>query len=87
MEIRAGLIRDKPGIYNGLLRSWSTKGQLAVCYNSGGKLFVKICVVKEIRKDNDATTVCLASPDDIKNETTVALDHIESIYPIRAYIP
>lgn len=85
MEINVGLIRDKDGIYSGLLQSQSMNQQLAVCYRSEGKLIVKICVVKELNRENDPT-VTVVSPDETHTETVVLLDHIESIYPIREFI-
>jgi hypothetical protein len=86
MEIKVGLIRDKQGIYEGLLQSKSMNRQLAVCYSSEGKLIVKISVVKDMLKEGEHTTVVLVSPIEEHTETLVPLDHIESIYPIRDFI-
>ena len=87
MEIHMGVIRDKRGIYAGLLQSLSTAHQLAVCYNSEGKLIVKICTVMDIAGDKDTGSVRLRTiPIDPASETIVSLDHIESIYPIRDFL-
>ena len=85
MEIHFGIVRDKQGIYAGLLESRSRHRQLAVCYNSDGKLIVKICLVKRIDRRKDGTWVTLISPDDDHDETTILIDLIQSIYPIRAF--
>ena len=84
MEVNVGVIRDKPGIYSGLKQSQSSHQQLAVCYNSEGKLIVKICTVKDIVREEEGTHVTLVSPDD-KVETDIQFDSIESIYPIRDF--
>lgn len=85
MEIHFGIVRDKEGIYSGLLESRSRGRQLAVCYNSDGKLIVKICIVKRIHRRKEGGSVTLMSPDDGNSETTILIDHIQSIYPIRAF--
>jgi hypothetical protein len=85
-QVNVGVIRDKQGIYMGLLKSKSLNRQLAVCYNSDGKLIVKICIVKEIIRDKKDSTVTLVSPDDTHAETSIALDLIQSIYPIRDFM-
>lgn len=85
-EVNVGVIRDKQGIYLGLLKSKSLNRQLAVCFNSSGKLIVKICIVREIIRDKKASTVTVASPDDAHVETSIPLDNIQSIYPIRDFI-
>lgn len=85
MEIHFGIVRDKQGIYTGLLESRSRQRQLAVCYNSDGKLIVKICLVKRIERRKDGIWVTLFSPDDNNSEITILIDHIQSIYPIRAF--
>ena len=89
MEIHLGVIRDKPGIYSALLESQSTKRQLAVCFNSDGKLLVKICTVSDMEHiENAGVKVTLTSNMDGKdNEITIELDHIQSIYPIRDFLP
>lgn len=84
MEIDFGLVRDKQRIYSGLTSSQSQKRQLAVCFNSDGKLVVKIAVVSKIEHCNDGTWVTLLSPDD-NSETRLLLDHVQSIYPIRDF--
>ena len=84
MEVNVSVIRDKPGIYSGLRQSQSSNQQLAVCYNSEGKLIVKICTVKEISRQEEGARVTLVSPDD-KIETDIPIDTIESIYPIRGF--
>ena len=84
MEIHFGLVRDKQRIYSGLTHSQSHNRQLAVCYNSDGKLIVKIAVVKMIEKSDDGTWITLISPDD-NTETRLLLEHVQSIYPIRNF--
>jgi len=87
MEVHFGVIRDKPGIYEGLLQSQSSNDQLAVCFNSDGKLIVKICTVKDIVGGKDGTMVLLHSEHhDPPGESTIMLDQIESIYPIRHFV-
>lgn len=85
MDIHFGLIRDKQGIYAILQDSRSRQRQLAVCYNSDGKLLVKIAVVKDISGGKDGKWVTVFSPDDDKSELTIPIDHIQSIYPIRDF--
>jgi hypothetical protein len=87
MEIQMGVIRDKQGIYAGLLQSQSMAHQLAVCYNSDGKLIVKICNVVDIAGENEEAMITLRTQlEDPATETIVHLDHIESIYPIRDFV-
>lgn len=87
MEIQMGVIRDRPGIYAGLLQSLSLAHQLAVCYNSDGKLLVKICTVVGITGENDGQMVALRTePGNPSTETVVPLNRIESIYPIRDFL-
>lgn len=86
IDLNLGVIRDKQGIYSGLIQSQSLNQQLAVCYNSDGKLIVKIAVVTRIIPTKDGITVALASPDDARVEMVIPLDHIESIYPIRNFM-
>jgi hypothetical protein len=81
-QVNLGVIRDKQAIYLVLLKSKSLHRQLAVCFNSDGKLIVKICIVKQIIRDNKGSTVRVVSPDDTHTETAIPLDHIQSIYPI-----
>lgn len=85
MEIHFGIVRDKQGIYSGLLESRSRHRQLAVCYKSDGKLIVKICMVKRIERRKEGSLVTLFSPEDENSEITIPIDHIQSIYPIRAF--
>lgn len=85
MEIHFGIIRDKQGIYTGLLESRSRHRQLAVCFKADSKLIVKISMVKRIDRRKDGTWVTLISPDDGDNEITILVDDIQSIYPIRAF--
>ena len=85
MEIHFGIVRDRQGIYTGLLESRSHQRQLAVCYNNDGKLIVKICVVKRIERSKEGIWVTLSAPDDDNSEITILIDHIQSIYPIRGY--
>ena len=87
IEVHFGVVRDKPGIYAVLLQSKSFKRQLAVCYSIGGKLMVKISTVMEISGGPDEGTVVLRSQsEDAQSETTVKMDCIESIYPIREFL-
>jgi hypothetical protein len=88
MEIHLGVIRDKEGIYSALLESQSTTRQLAVCFKSDGKLLVKICSVRHMVLRQDGVNVTLKSQTgDKDNETTILLEHIQSIYPIRDFLP
>ena len=86
MEIHLGVIRDKQGIYSALLQSQSTKRQLAVCFNSDGKLLVKICTVTDMVRRKDGISVTLKSQTEEDSETTILLEHIKSIYPIRDFL-
>jgi hypothetical protein len=87
MEVHRGVIQDKQGIYAGLLKSQSLNHQLAVCYNDGGKLIVKICTVVHIVGSQEEGSVVLRSqPDDANSETVVPLENIQSIYPIRDFM-
>ena len=86
MELNIGVIRDRQGIYSGLLESQSMHRQLAVCYNSGGALLVKMSVVSEIISESGNITIVLQSSLDPLNKTAVSLDQIQSIYPITDYI-
>jgi len=85
MDIHFGLIRDKHGILAALEDSLSRQRQLAVCFNSDGKLIVKITTVKDIRNRKDGSWVTLFSPDDHNREFSIPVDHIQSIYPIRDF--
>ena len=86
MEINVGLIRDRQGIYAGLLQSQAANRQLAVCYKSNDKLIVKISIVKELVSADAGTTVVLLSPDKTDSETTIRLEDIESIYLISDFM-
>jgi hypothetical protein len=86
MEIEMGVIRDKQGIYDGLLQGRSLEHQLAVCYTDDGKLLVKICSVVSIDGNQKKARVTLRSQADHPgHETTIDLDDIQSIYPIRDF--
>lgn len=89
MEIHLGVIRDRQGIYSALMESQSIKRQLAVCFNSDGKLLVKICTVSGMEHLQDGgINVTLKSPvEQSGSETTIRLDLIQSIYPIRDFLP
>ena len=84
MEVNFGVIRDKHSIYSQLLQSESAKSHLAVCYNSDGKLIVKICRVKDIGPEDNGN-VTLVSPEEDQADITIQLKHIESIYPISGF--
>jgi len=86
IEVHMGVIRDKQGIYSALLQSQESNQQLAICFNSDGKLLVKICTVLDIAGSNDGVKVILRQTDEIEKETTIMLDRIESIYPIHAFL-
>lgn len=87
MEIHLGVVRDKEGIYSALLQSQSMNRQLAVCFKHDGKLLVKICTVMDIVGDKDRLKVILKSHgEDKERETTIPLNRIQSIYPIREFL-
>lgn len=87
MEVHFGVIRDKAGIYEGLLQSQYSNRQLAVCFDSDGKLIVKICTVKDIVGGKNGPMVLLHSDlHDLPGESTIMLDQIRSIYPIRDFV-
>ncbi len=87
MELHFEVIRDKDAIFAELLHSQSLGDQLAVCYNRGGKLIVKICVVTDIVRRIDGVVVTLRSePNDVTTEDKVGMDCIVSIYPIHAFL-
>ena len=82
-----GVIRDKQGIYAGLLQSQATARQLAVCYNSDGKLIVKICTVVGFTGGQDEGKVTLRTQsNDPATETVIPLSYIQSIYPISDFV-
>jgi hypothetical protein len=84
-EEQAGLIRDKSGIYAGLVQSQSTGQQLAVCFRSDEKLFVRICLVKEVVSNEEGIRTILLIPETPDDTLTLDLHQIESIYPIHEY--
>lgn len=85
MELHFGVIRDKQAIHAALQQSKDHNRHLAVCFNSEGKLIVKICTVVDIA-DKGATTVLLRSQSDSENcDFSVLLSNIQSIYPIRDF--
>ncbi len=87
MQLHFEVIRDKESIFAELIQSQSLGHQMAICFNDEGKLIVKICVVTEITYDNDRTLVTLRSDlVDVTTECVVALDSIESIYPMHAFL-
>lgn len=88
MELHFGMIRDKDGIYAGLIQSQSFNRQLAICYKSEGKLLVKICSVARVEqaKDTVMTTVVPQPEGPGSKPITLLLEDIESIYPIHAFI-
>jgi hypothetical protein len=87
-ELQFGMIRDKEGIYAGLIQSQSFNRQLAICYKSEGKLLVQICSVLRIEQAKDTVMVTVyPQPEEPGSKpTTLLLDNIESIYPIHAFI-
>ena len=80
------MIRDKEGIYTALLQSQSMNRQLAVCFSEEGKLLVKICAVSKIIGRKEGVRVVLRSQGEEEEETIIALDRIQSIYPIRDFV-
>ena len=86
MDIKEGVIRDRDSIYSGLLHSQSLNHQLAVCYNSDGKLLVKISVVKNISRGKNGLEVTLVSPGEVQPETVIPLENIQSIYLISDFV-
>lgn len=87
MELHFEVIRDKEAIFAELLQSQSLGYQLAICYNGDGKLIVKTCIVTDIVPGIDGVVVTLRSePNNVTTEDNVALDCIESIYPIHAFL-
>jgi hypothetical protein len=85
MEVRLGVIRDKQGIHAGLLQCRSSNNQLAVCYNSDGKLLVKICHVMDVPNGGNGPTVMRLDPNDPATEFNVRVEDIQSIYPIKGF--
>lgn len=85
MELHFEVISGKEAIYAELVQSQSQGHQLAICYNKDGKLAVKICIVKDILRRNDKVAISLRSGLHDANTEEIALDIIESIYPIHLY--
>ena len=86
MEVHFGVIRDKNSIHAGLLHSRSSNHQLAICFNSEGKLLVRICTVTDLVVENDVVSVVLQpQPGNRQSEFRIPLDRIQSIYPIREF--
>ena len=86
MELHFGVIRDKQAIHAALTESLHGGRQLAVCYNSEGKLIVKICTVTAILEDKGVTMATLHSRStDTDSEFTLPLERIQSLYPIRDF--
>jgi hypothetical protein len=86
MEVHFGVIRDKQAIHAALLESKSLNRQLAVCFNSEGKLVVKICTVIDVVNGDDGTSVILrAHTEEHNSEFALRLSSIQSIYPIRDF--
>lgn len=86
MEVHFGVIRDREGISSALVNSQTFHRQLAVCYKSDGKLLVKICTVGRIMGKRDGVRVVLKpSREEEGDEITIAVDQIQSIYPIRGF--
>lgn len=87
MEVHFGVIRDKKEISSALLTSQTMNRQLAVCYNSDGKLLVKICTVGRIIGKKDGVRVVLKLlGEDEGGGLTISFDQIQSIYPIRDFV-
>jgi len=88
MELHFGVIRDKQEIRATLLQSRSVNRQLAICYNDDGKLIVKICTVVDItehKEDEDVVVTLRSQSGENKNEFSVPLSGLQSIYPIRNF--
>lgn len=86
MELHFGVIRNKQAIHAVLEESRANDRHLAVCFNSEGKLIVKICTVVDILDDNVATRVILRSQSgDGDSDFSLLLSNIQSIYPIRDF--
>lgn len=85
MELHFEVIRDKEAIYAELVQSQSQGHQLAICYNKDDKLAVKICTVKDIVRRNDKVAITLHSGLHDASTEEIALDIIESIYPLHFY--
>jgi hypothetical protein len=88
MELHFGVIRDKEGIYAGLIQSQSFNRQLAICYKSEGKLLVKLCSVVRIEQAKETVIVTVhPQPEEPGSKpTTLLLQDIESIYPMHAFV-
>ena len=88
MELHFEVIRGKEAIYSELLQSKSSRYQLAICYTNDKNLNVKICNVTNVTNGIDGVLVTLRSEPggDTSSEVVIALDSIESIYPIHPYL-
>ena len=83
MELHFGVIRDKQAIHAALKQSKSLKRQLAVCYNSEGKLIVRICLVIDLIERKEGTSVIFRTQtEEGESDLTLLLSNIQSIYPI-----
>jgi hypothetical protein len=81
--LHSGMIRGKRPIHQGLLQSQSTNRQLAVCYANDDKLLVKICTFLEVKGGKETSVILQTQGQNGATENiTIALDQIESIYPI-----
>ena len=86
MELHFGVIRDKEAIHAALKQSKFHNRHLAVCFNSEGKLLVRICTVIDIQDDKGGPCVTLRSQTEGKDTNfTLLLANIQSIYPIRDF--
>ena len=86
MEVHFGVIRDKHAIHAGLVQSRSSNHQLAICYNSEGKLLVRLCTVTDLVAENDVVSVVLRpEPGNRQSDFKIPLERIQSIYPIREF--
>ena len=86
MELQFGVIREKEAIHAALLQGKIHNRHLAVCFNSDGKLIVRICTVVDILEDDNGTKVILRSTSSEKEtDFTLLLANIQSIYPIRDF--
>ena len=86
MELHFGVIREKEAMHAALHQSKLHNRYLAVCFNSEGKLIVRICTVINIEEEKNGTRVTLRSQTDEKDtDFTLLLSNIQSIYPIRDF--
>lgn len=86
MDLHFEVIRGKEAIYSELVHSQSLGHQVAICYRMEDKLIVKICMITGIAQGIGGMVIRFRSqPDEMKTEMLIALDAIESIYPIHAF--